>query len=106
MHLRFLKTILRVKTSSPNDLVYAELGRQTLRTKRLVQIVNYWFEKKLTSQDTKYIKRVYNFMLQDVEAHPNKVNWTVLARSLLSELGFLKFGYNRGWETTMYYLII
>ena len=73
VHLRFLKTILRVKTSTPNDLVYAELGRQTLRTKRLVQIINYWF-KILTSQDTKYIKHVYNFMLQDVEAHPNKVN--------------------------------
>ena len=44
VHLRFLKTILRVKTSTPNDLVYAELGRQTLRTKRLVQIINYWFK--------------------------------------------------------------
>ena len=40
VHLRFLKTILRVKTSTPNDLVYAELGRQTLRTKRLAQIIN------------------------------------------------------------------
>ena len=39
VHLRFLKTILRVKTSTPNDLVYAELGRQTLHTKRLVQKV-------------------------------------------------------------------
>ena len=86
MHLRFLKTILRVKTSTPNDLVYAELGTQTLRTKRLVQIVNYWF-KKMTSQDTKYIKHVYNLMLQDVEAHPNTINWAVLARNLLSELG-------------------
>ena len=34
VHLRFLKTIFRVITSTPNDLVYAELGRQTLRTKR------------------------------------------------------------------------
>ena len=89
VHLRFLKTILRVKTSTPNDLVCAELGRQTLRTKRLVQIINYWF-KILTSQDTKYIKHVYNFMLQDVEAHPNKVNWAVLVRNLLAELGFLQ----------------
>ena len=60
---------------------------------------NYWF-KILTSQDTKYIKHVYNFMLQ--EAHPNKVNWAVLIRNLMSELGYMKFGYNRGWGTTMY----
>ena len=68
VHFRVLKTILRVKTSTPNDLEYAELGRQTFRTKQLVQIVNYWFTI-LTSQDTKYIKHVYNFILQDVEAH-------------------------------------
>ena len=62
----------------------------------------YSLFKILTSQDTKYIKYVYDFMLQDVKAHPNKVNWGVLVRNLLSELGFMKFGYNRGWETTMY----
>ena len=95
VHLRFLKTILKVKTSTPNDLVYAELGRQTLRTKRLVQIINYRF-KILTSQDTKNIKHVYNFMLQDVEAHPNKVNWAVLVRNLLSELGFYEVWVQQG----------
>ena len=95
VHLRFLKTILRVKTSTPNDLVYAELGRQTLRTKRLVQIINYWF-KILTSQETKYLKHVYNFMLQDVEAHPNKVNWAVLVMNLLSELGFYEVWVQQG----------
>ena len=95
VHLRFLKTILRFKTSTPNDLVYAELGRQTLRTKRLVQIINYWF-KILTSQDTKYIKHVYNFMLQDVEAHPNKVNWAVLVRNVLTELGFYEVWVQQG----------
>ena len=87
VHLRFLKTILRVKTSTPKNLVYAELCRQILRTKRLVQIMNCWF-KMLTPQDAKNIQHVYKFMLQDVEAHPNKVNWAVLVRNLLSELRF------------------
>ena len=95
VHLRFLKTILRVKTSTPNNLVFAELDRQTLRTKRLEQIVNYWF-KILTSQDTKYIKHVYNFILQDVEAHPDKVNWAVLVRNLLSELEFYEVWVQQG----------
>ena len=97
MHFRFLKTILRVKTSTPIDLVYAELGGHILRTKRLVQIVNYWF-KILTSQDTKYIKHVHNFMLQYVESYPNKVNWAVLVRNLLSELGFYEVWVQEGVE--------
>ena len=50
----------------------------------------------MTSQDTKYIKHVYNFMLQDVEAHPNKVNWAVLVRNLLAELGFYEIWVQQG----------
>ena len=63
----FLNAIFRVKISTPNGLVYADLGtyRQTLRTKRLVQIINYLI-KIFASQATKYIKHVYNLMLQDV----------------------------------------
>ena len=65
--LSVLNAIFRVKTSTPIDLVYADLGtyRQTLRTKLLVQIINYLF-KYFASQDTQHIKHVYNFMLQDV----------------------------------------
>ena len=91
----FFEKYLRVKTSTPNELLYAELGIQNLRKKRLVQIVNYWF-KILTSQDTNYIKPVYNFMLQDVEVHPNKVNWAVLVRNLLSKLGFCEVWVQHG----------
>ena len=74
MHLRFFfKNILRVKTSTPNDSIYAELGRQALYTFPLVHIINYWF-KVSTSLDAKYM-HVHILMLQDVEAYPNKVNW-------------------------------
>ena len=65
------KNILRVKTSTPYDSIYAELGRQTLYTFRLVHIINYWF-KISTSLDAKYMA-VRILMLQDVEAYPNKV---------------------------------
>ena len=41
-------------------------------------------------------------MSQDLEAHPNKVNWAGLVWNLLPELGFMKFGCNWGSETTMY----
>ena len=35
-------------------------------------------------------------MLQDVEAHPTKVNWAVLVRNLLSELGFYEVWVQQG----------
>ena len=35
-------------------------------------------------------------MLQDVEAHPNKFNWTVLVRNFLSKLGFYEVWVQQG----------
>ena len=35
-------------------------------------------------------------MLQDVEAHPNQVNWAVLVRNLLAELGFYEVWIQQG----------
>ena len=40
-------------------------------------------------------------MLQDVEAHPNKVNWAVLVSCCQSSV-FMKFGYNRGRDPTVF----
>ena len=95
MHLKFLKTILTVKTSTPNDFIYAELGRMTVRTNRLLIIIKYWF-KVISSVDTKFIKCVYNIMLNDAEDHPTKINWAILVRNLLSELGFYEVWVQQG----------
>ena len=95
MHLKFLNTILTVKTSTPNDFIYAELGRMTMRTNRLLIIIKYWF-KVISSEDTKFIKCVYNMMLNDAEDHPTKINWAILVRNLLSELGFYEVSVQQG----------
>lgn len=95
VHLKFLKTILTVKTSTPNDFIYAELGRMTMRTNRLLIIIKYWF-KVIASEDTKFIKCVYKMMLNDAEDHPTKINWAILVRNLLSELGFYEVWVQQG----------
>ena len=57
-----------------------------MRTNRLLIIIKYWF-KVISSANTKFIKCVYNMMLNDAEDHPTKINWAILVRNLLSELG-------------------
>ena len=95
MHLNFLKTIYTVKTSTPNDFIYAELGRMTMRTNRLLIIIKYCF-KVISSEDTKFIKCVYNMILNDAEDHPTKINWAILVRNLLSKLGFYEVWVQQG----------
>ena len=87
VHMQFCKRLLGVKKSTQNDFVYGELGRTTLRTKRYVSIIKYWF-KILTSSENKYIYITYKIMLNDLEQRPNTTNWASLVKDLLSSLGF------------------
>ena len=95
MHLQFCKKLLGVKKTTQNDFVYGELGRTTCSTKRYSMIVKYWF-KILAAQESKYIKLIYNLMLQDIELEPNKINWASLVRHLLMSLGFYNVWLNQG----------
>ena len=62
------------------------MGRTSCNIKRYVLIIKYWF-KILLSEDVKYIKLVYNMMLDDLEMNPNKTNWASLLRHLLFSMG-------------------
>ena len=66
-----------------------------MRTNRLLIIIKYWFQV-ISSEDTKFIKCVYNMMLHDAEDHPTKINWAILVRNLLSELGFYEVWVHQG----------
>ena len=86
LHLHFCKRILGVKESAQNYFVYGELGKTQLRTQRLFAILKYWL-KVDTSSDIKYIKVVYNMMLNDLQRRPTVQNSASFVKSLLESLG-------------------
>ena len=88
VHLHFCKKLLGVKQSTQNDFIYGELGRADFQSRRYVNIIKYWF-KILYSDEKKYIKRLYNVMLRDLDFQPDKENWASLVRQLFSRLGFM-----------------
>ena len=87
VHLQFCKRLLGVKKTTQNDFIYGELGRTTCITKRYLLIIKYWF-KILYCRNTKYIKLVYNMMLNDLERNPAIKNWASLLHNLLLSMGF------------------
>ena len=48
-YLAFLKSILRVKRSTPNCFVYGELGIYPLSAERKIRVIKYWV--KIVSGD-------------------------------------------------------
>lgn len=95
VHMQFCKQILGVKKATQNDFVYGELGRTNYITRRYLIIVKFWL-KLLVRPENKYIRIVYDMMVNDIEIFPNKVNWASLVRHLLLSLGFYEVWLNQG----------
>ncbi len=91
VHLQFCKSLLGVKRSTQNDFVYGELGRTPLIQRRYFIIIKYWF-KLLDSSEHKYIRHIYNMMLNDMQTSPNKTNWASLVKKVLCNHGFSMSG--------------
>ena len=87
VHLQFCKKLLGVKQATQNDFVYGELGRLNFQVQRYISIVRYWL-KVINLEDNKYVKCIYNMMIQDLQYFPNKPNWALSVKHLLSIYGF------------------
>ena len=66
IHLKFLKSILNVKTTTFSASVYGELGRYPLYIIcRHARIIRYWI--KIINTEKCIVKTIYNTMLNDAE---------------------------------------
>ena len=84
--LQFCKRLLGVKIQTQNNFIYGELGRVPVRNYRLIAAIRYWF-KILQCDGTKYIKLVYNVMIEDLQNSPEKSSWAKSVKLLLESLG-------------------
>ena len=87
VHLKFCKYILKMKTSTLNEIVYGEVGRYPLFIERYKRIVKYWLHITQTNE-CKYVKMIYNIMYQKSIVNMNTVNWVTNVRDLLNTSGF------------------
>ena len=65
IHLKFLKSILNVKTTTFSASVYGELDRHPLFICRHVRIIKYWI--KIIKTENFILKTTYITMLNDAE---------------------------------------
>ena len=79
------ETIGGKKTTQTN--FYGELGRTDYQTKQYFIIIKYWL-KIVNSAERKYGKYIYNTMLADLEENDRQINWALLVKRFLSNLGF------------------
>ena len=88
-HLQFLKTMLCVKTSTPNCFVYGEVGVFPLSIERKMRVIKYWLKLTRMNESTNcYIKMIYNELLLLSVQDPSVTTWATLVKDMLQRSGF------------------
>ena len=89
IYLQFLFNMLSTLQlyTTQNDFIYGELRRVNLQTHRYYSIIKYW-AKLLTTDISKYSKKIYLLLKNDCENNIRVKNWCSLLKQLLCTLGF------------------
>ena len=98
VHMQFCKNLLGVKQSAQNDFVYGELGRLIYQVQRYISIVRYWL-KIINLEENKYVKCIYNMMIQDIQLFPNKQIGLFMLKPYCQYMALETYGKHREWKT-------
>ena len=85
-HRSFLKSVLRVKNSTPNCFVYGELGVYPLYIERYGRVMSFWV-KIINSNERSLIYKVYKELYDLTITNPREVTWASRVRDVLNRCG-------------------
>ena len=106
-HLAFLKSILGVKSSTPNIFVYGELGVYPLFVERQVRVVKFWLKliNPILNFGT-YTRKVYEELLELNRIDPAAVTWVSLVKNMLFRCGMGNYWLNQNVHNSEHFLAL
>ena len=93
VHVKFCKLLLNLKTSTPNFMLYGELGRYMypLNITVKLNILSFW-SKLIDGKQSKLSSLIYRLLY--LKTHGNKTFWISFVKSILDDCG-----YSNVWHT-------
>ncbi|MES9884249.1 MAG: reverse transcriptase family protein [Sedimenticola sp.] len=82
LHCSFLRTILKIRKSTPLYMLYAELGRYPIEIHIKSRMINYWMSLK-TGKQSKLSILTYDTIVNDT----NTYKWLSCIRNILQNVG-------------------
>ena len=83
LHLQFCKRILGVRSSTPNFMVYGELGRFPLEVHITLKMVCFWH--RIASNENKLSGKLYKLLLHLSEHDNFNFKWVSYIKSILDD---------------------
>ena len=88
LHRSFLKSVLRVKNSTPNCFVYGELGVYPLYIERYGRVMSFWVKIiNCSSNEESIIYKVYKELYDLTITNPEEITWASRVRDVLNRCG-------------------
>lgn len=86
VHLQFCKRILGLRSSTPNFMIYGELGRYPLELGIKQKMLNFWC--KLVKNPNKLSGKLYKLILHLQEYGTYQSKWLSYVKSIFDDSGF------------------
>ena len=86
VQLKFYKSLLGLKPSTPNCMVYGELGCYPVSLSIKIRMVGYWL-KLCSAEDNKISKRLYNLLYHFHETNVYDSEWLTHIRDIIQVIG-------------------
>jgi hypothetical protein len=86
VHLRFIKHILNLKSSTPSFMVYGETGRYPLYVTVYTRMASFW-AKLLCSDENKICKTIYLYLYKQYKKGLNRNPWFSCMNNIFESCG-------------------
>ena len=96
IQLKFYKRVLNLKSSTPSNMVYGELGVITLYIDIQTRIISFW-TKLVGNAESKLSSTVYKLLYERHESQQIVSPWIKFVKNLLCSLGFPVIRYSQSF---------
>ena len=72
----------------------------SLQSHSYISMLRYWL-KIVSLDENKYANCIYKMMLNDIQNHPDKSNWALQVKDMLSKYGYMNYGRHKGGQWYM-----
>ena len=86
VHLKFCKLLLHLKPSTPDFMVYGELGRFPLDTNIKTQSISYW-SKLIAGNENRLSNTLYKLCMISTENADRDIKWIRNIKAILDSCG-------------------
>ena len=96
VHLKFCKHLLHLKPSTPDFMVYGELGRYPLEINIKTQSISYW-SKLIAGKESKLANILYKFCVLETENPDRALKWLKHFKNILDDCGMSNIWLNQNF---------